>query len=836
MKNKFFKTIIFILKIVVERYTNYNFKRNAYYINYVRKKSIENKSILFESYHGVNFTGNVYAIFLNIINNYPEYKCYIAINNINNPMIKWIKKNYKHKNIEIIEYQSKNYIKILATAKYLVNDTSFFPYFNKRQEQIYLNTWHGTPLKKLGKDINSAGFNENKNIQKNLLTVDKLIAPNKFTAEKLIESNDLMGVFNAEIKISGNARMDLTLNKNVNYIYSKYNMSNDKSIILYAPTYRKTIDEIKNTDINELIEETKLIQKQLGDDYRVYLKTHYFTAGKLKNSSDFDFIIPNWVDSNELLSIVDILITDYSSIFFDFLPLKKPIYFYMKDKSDYDLERGLYFNFDELPGKVSQDINELIKDLSIPQYEYLKSYKEIMEEFINTYCLNDKGDSAVKAANFLLGKVSGEYLFKSDKKPVVFYGGGFYNNGITSSIINLSKNFNYEKYELIIIENDNLFDEKITNIKRLDSRVHFITQFTDINKNLMDDLMLNLFYRKGYNSYLINKKRIKKLFREYSNQIFGNLKPEALVDYGGYNKIFSSIFAFAPVKKRAIYLHNDMYEEFHKKINGRYKHRWNLKIIFSLYNQFSKIISVSESTKNANIINLRKLVYISPSKMISISNVVDGDHIIEMAKFKEIGNKIINIEINGVKRKYVGNITNNSANYRGVILPDKKDVNFINVARLSPEKNHINLIKAFKEIVFEKNNCKLFILGDGPLYESLKNQIKYLELENHVFMLGYISNPYMFIEKSDCFILTSNYEGQGLSILEAQILNKPVIGTNVNGIKSIINKNSGILVDNNIQSIIKGIKDFIDGNVSSSSFDYKKYNQKIIKKIEKEIL
>ena len=307
----------------------------------------------------LNFTGNTYALFKYIVENSLNYKCYLVIRNIDDPMIKWIKTKYSNKNIEIVKYQSKKYLKVLATAKYLVNDTTFLPYFKKRKEQIYINTWHGTPLKKLGNDIESSYFSENKNVQKNLITSDKLALPNEFTAKKLIGSNDLVGILNSEISITGNARMDLTINSNKEEIYNKYNLNNNKKIVLYAPTYKNNCKGKENDYIVELINERNEIQNQLGDDYIVYIKIHYLISQNAVLHNSNDYFIPNWYDANELLSVVDILITDYSSIFFDFLPLRKPIYFYMKDKDDYIFERGLYLEMDKLPGSISVSYTHL---------------------------------------------------------------------------------------------------------------------------------------------------------------------------------------------------------------------------------------------------------------------------------------------------------------------------------------------------------------------------------------------------------------------------------------------------------------------------------------------
>ncbi len=825
-------TLSFLIRPIFEKFTDYNVKRNSRYINNIRNKKIESRGVLFEAYHGINFTGNAYALFKYIVENSLNYKCYIAIKNKDDPMIKWIKAKYSNKNIEIVKYQSKKYLKVLATAKYLVNDTTFLPYFNKRKEQIYINTWHGTPFKKLGNDIENSSFSENKNVQKNLITSDKLALPNEFTAKKLIGSNDLIGILNSEISFTGNARMDLTINSNKEEIYSKYDLNSNKKLVLYAPTYKTNFNYKGNDYILELINERNEIQNQLGDGYIVYIKTHYLITQNKVN----DYFIPNWYDANELLSVVDILITDYSSIFFDFLPLRKPIYFYMKDEEDYSFERGLYFEIEELPGSISYNMKDLLKNLNIPITDYLNSYKINIENFISKYCRYDDGNSSYRTVNFMLGSICGNKRFKSNKKVIVFYGGGFYNNGITNSLINMSKAFDYDKYEFVIVENNKIFMDKLNNIKRLDSRAHLITLFTDINRNLRDTLELDMFNRQGFNSKYISKKRIIKLFREYSDQVLGNLHPEVMIDYSGYNKLFTALFAFTIAKKNAIFLHNDMHEEFNKLIDGRYKHRWNLKVIFSLYDQFTKIVSVSNSTNKANTINLKQYIKAPENKMISISNIIDGDNIIKQAALGYGGASIKIISDDRAEKNFLKDMSYSDISFKCIPTPNKNDINFITLARLSPEKNQQNLIKAFKEIVNINRNCKLFILGEGPLYESLHKLIRNLNLENHVFLLGFITNPYMFLDRCDCFILTSNYEGQGISILEAQILKKPIIGTNVNGIKSVVNEDSGILVENNIPGIIEGMKAYLKGNIGSIKFDYKDYNKQILLKIENEIL
>ncbi|WP_239724468.1 glycosyltransferase [Mammaliicoccus sp. R-M62] len=827
----------FIFNPIKENLNNKKIRDNAYYLNKIRKSSIKTNSILFESNHGMNFVGNAYAIFKEMIIIHPKMKFYIAIKNVNDPMVEWIKEEYNNNNnIVIVEYESREYLNSLATCKYLVNDTSFMPYFTKRDNQVYVNTWHGTPLKALGIDIKNRGFNDHKNIQKNLFTADKIIMPNNFTANKLISSHDLLGILNAEVAIYGNPRVDLTLKSNSKEIIEKYQLESSKKIVLFAPTWRKSVNETTEQDLKHLMMEKFVIQEKFGPTYKVYLKTHYFIYEKLKKQGLKEDIIPNWVDTNELLSAVDTLITDYSNIFFDFLLLQRPLYFYIPDKEIFEEDRGFYLNIETLPGSKAYSLEELLNNIDQYQEIYRKAFESEIKSYLKGYCKYDKGFASSKSIDFILGKQKEPKLYKSDKKAIVFYGGGFFNNGITNSIINLSKKINYNKYEMILIEEDKKSRDKILNMQRLDSRVHVISRFSKTNRNIFDTISQNLLYRQGYSSKFIIKKSLKKYFELDFKRIFGNLNPDVLIDFGGYNKIFTAIFAFAPVKKKAIFLHNDMQGEYDKVIDGKYKHRWNLKVIFSLYDHFDKVVSVTESANKANKENLSKYITKPQEKMISISNIINGDEIEEMAKLGE-NRKYIDDEDG---REYLvlnkSEVKDTQMSLKAVELPNSGYHNFVNIARLSPEKNHEELIKAFVNIVKKYKNSRLYILGDGPLKKSLHKLIVSLRMENNIFLLGFIDNPFMFVNKCDCFILPSIYEGQGMVIMEAQVLGLPVIGTNVAGINSIINEKNGLLVEQNVEHITKGMLKYIEEGIVKEKFDFEKYNNEIIEKFTYEIL
>ena len=145
------------------------------------------------------------------------------------------------------------------------------------------------------------------------------------------------------------------------------------------------------------------------------------------------------------------------------------------------------------------------------------------------------------------------------------------------------------------------------------------------------------------------------------------------------------------------------------------------------------------------------------------------------------------------------------------------------MARLSPEKDQEKLIKSFSKLVMDYPKAKLLILGDGPLKHYLSSLISKLGLSSNVFLLGIRFNPFPYLKRADCFVLSSNYEGQPMTLLEAMILEKPVISTDIIGSRSALENRPGYLVDNSEQGLYLGMKDFIEGKLHFEPFDYETY-------------
>jgi len=130
---------------------------------------------------------------------------------------------------------------------------------------------------------------------------------------------------------------------------------------------------------------------------------------------------------------------------------------------------------------------------------------------------------------------------------------------------------------------------------------------------------------------------------------------------------------------------------------------------------------------------------------------------------------------NPLNKKEILTRSKEKINFR--IFNDKKSLKLINISRFTDQKDHLTLLRAFKELN-KKINVELLIIGYGPNKDKIKNFIKINDLKNQVKVLDFQENPYKFLNKSDVFVLTSKFEGLPNVLLESLVLKKFVISSN----------------------------------------------------------
>lgn len=358
---------------------------------------VNKKTVLFIAYHGRGYLCNPKAIHQYMVNS-KEYQDYTFV---------WaIKKNKKVNipNAKVVRYYSIPYFYYLARSKYWVFNCKMPAYLKKKKSQIYLQTWHGTPLKRLAHDINTkddATFYRTKMSREQMVKTydsdsvkyDYFLSPNEFSTQKFMSAFRIDREKIIEIGYPRNDYISNIKQKEIEYLKFKYKIPLDKKVILYAPTWRDN-SFVSKGYVHELKVDFNKWKKELGNEYVVIFKPHYLIINKFENDdlNGFLYSISEDAEINELYVISDLLITDYSSVFFDYAILNRPILFYMYDLEEYEHQiRGFYLNIHEdLPGEIITDELMLINKIkSINDNIGEDSFK--LNKFNETYNQLHKG-------------------------------------------------------------------------------------------------------------------------------------------------------------------------------------------------------------------------------------------------------------------------------------------------------------------------------------------------------------------------------------------------------------------------------------------------------------
>ncbi len=357
---------------------------------------VKKKLVIFESFLGKQYSCNPRAIYEYLSEHHPEFQLLWSVD-----------KNYKQRfeglDLPFVYRFSLKWLFLVPRAEYWVTNSRMPNWIRKPKHTVYLQTWHGTPLKKLAADIEEVhmpGTNTEiykENFYKEARNWDFLISPNSYS------TGIFQKAFHYQNKIleTGYPRNDFLINQNnkdrINSIKRIMGIPLNKKVILYAPTWRDDEYFSKGRYKFTIKMDLKQLQKELGEDYVLLLRMHYLIANQLDVSdySGFVYDASNHHDIRELYLISDLLITDYSSVFFDYMCLKRPIIFYTYDIESYrDQLRGFYFDFEkEAPGplvKSTGDLIDAIKQLESSESAFIDSYLNFHRKF----CHLENGISA----------------------------------------------------------------------------------------------------------------------------------------------------------------------------------------------------------------------------------------------------------------------------------------------------------------------------------------------------------------------------------------------------------------------------------------------------------
>ncbi|MGY5340054.1 CDP-glycerol glycerophosphotransferase family protein [Levilactobacillus spicheri] len=370
-------------------------------------RAYEQPTLIFESFGGRQVSDSPYAIYQLFTQLYPGFRFIWSIDRSQ-------KRFCKENGIPFIIRRTAKWVRTLEKASFWISNARFPAWVKKPSYVTYIQTWHGTPLKKLGLDIENVSMpgttttKYHANFVREANRWDALVSPNDYSTQIF---RSAFG-FNNQILKVGYPRNDELINSSADDIVAlkeQMGIPLDKKVVLYAPTYRDNQFAEKGKYTFELPFSLDDFKQQYGDDAVLVLRMHYLISNALDISGYEDFVydMSNHPSISDLYLISDMLITDYSSVFFDYAYLKRPILFYPYDYHVYKDElRGFYLDYEkDLPGEIAHNETELLTMIGEKLQTPDMSANQKFMDFYHRFCAIDDGLSSLKVVNYVVQQI-----------------------------------------------------------------------------------------------------------------------------------------------------------------------------------------------------------------------------------------------------------------------------------------------------------------------------------------------------------------------------------------------------------------------------------------------
>ncbi|SDJ69858.1 CDP-glycerol glycerophosphotransferase [Jeotgalicoccus aerolatus] len=357
--------------------------------------------IIFESFLGKQFSDNPRALYEYMSIHYPEYRFMWSVD-------KRYEKVFERYDLPYIRRFSLSWMIYMNKATLWISNSRLPLWIPKPKGTTYLQTWHGTPLKKLATDMDEVHMpgtdteRYKRNFTRESAKWDFLISPNEYSTEIFKKAFK----FDDKMLETGYPRNDFLFTNSdeeaVNNLKKDLNLPADKKIILYAPTWRDDSFHGKGRYKFNLEFNMQQMYEALSDEYIIILRLHYLVSENLDISGYEGFIYDysSYEEIRDLYVISDMLITDYSSVFFDYANLERPMIFYTYDIDNYrDKLRGFYFDFEnKAPGPLVKTTDALLEEINKTKTE---NFNELYNtaEFRNRFCSLEDGKASQRVAD-----------------------------------------------------------------------------------------------------------------------------------------------------------------------------------------------------------------------------------------------------------------------------------------------------------------------------------------------------------------------------------------------------------------------------------------------------
>lgn len=783
---KVYKTIGFsnytYIKSLIKKVKNKNQRNKRYYAKRVDTAKIYSNTVLLEGFNGRRFSGSLVYFAQYLSNSQPQYKLTIACDDYQ--ITKALCKRYNIK-ATLITTKGKSYYRALLYSEYIFTDTTMRAFYIKTEGQKLIDFWHGTPLKGMGRHVATDPL-AHANIQRNFIQSDLLLYNSPYQQKTMLEASDLDKLHLTNELISLPVVQSLKTEKSIEQLKINLGLDPNKKLIVWMPTWRGQGNQANNIEENNLLfARMEKFVSSLSEEYQFYCNIHQLVADKVEN---FKLnIIPQTVDVYEYLKASEILITDYSSVMFDYAVTNKKIILDIHDYETYSKDRGFLIDLHDFPFHIAKDMKELKRAIVDPT---INDYSQFNQTY-NPY-FNDTSFDLIYQKIFTTHKP-----IHNNKDNVLIYPGGLLPNGITTSFLNLLSNIDLEEKNYYIF-----IPRQLIAYKKTKKAIDEIFSYKNLRVIVSPSGMLAT-ERERHNVNKLNHKldgsdrqNIDALYIREAKRLFGDIKFSDTIHFSGYDLYIFLLFSHINAKGH-VFVHSDMKEESKNRNNV------NISEMLNFYNYCKTINCVTELGMEKIKIDFGSEIDITKLKLVH--NTINSNKVRQLSRIDEA------YMTDELKKK----------------LDDPNIKTIINVARYSVEKSLDRLIEAYN--IFRTNNpsSKVVLLIAGSMSTEynrilgLKNASPFSE---DIYLFINI-NPFPLLKKSDLFLLSSLYEGLPMVIFEALALDVPVVSTSIPGVNAFLAKGYGEPCENSIEGLTYAITNFIKNGANKPTNDLESFNE-----------
>jgi glycosyltransferase involved in cell wall biosynthesis len=433
------------------------------------------------------------------------------------------------------------------------------------------------------------------------------------------------------------------------------------------------------------------------------------------------------------------------------------------------------------------------------------------------YCPHEDGQAGRRVVDIVFRGATHDYDVRSDfsdgRTSVLIHLGGMRRNGITSAGLSLLDNMDHDRFDVSVSypHQPDRDHEMVTEL--IHPRVRLFPQSGDVIGGRIRVRLLGAMNVRLPGGDRVLLRGGNTVMRDEWTRAFGASQFEHVIDFSGYWPYWIKLLANRNAGSFAIWLHNDVQAEVSNRNRPRTV-RARLKQTRALYCTADQLVSVSGALNEINRVALA--AWAPAERFTTAPNTINAERIRRLAREPSP------VPLVGITARRPSD-------------GSPRPTTFVTAGRLSPEKNHERLVRAFALVRADHRTAHLVILGSGPHLERLRALIADLALGDAVTMAGHEANPYPVMARSDCFVLSSDYEGQPMALLEALVLGLPIVTTDFGSVRGVLPTGAGAVVARDAQALAEGMRAFLRGSVGRAPFDPDAYNRQAMQQFYRAI-